>query len=76
MSQKLLDVLRSPGAYGSAFRAHAAGWRWNAKPNHGKTRSHAHQWWPPQAAIDELLPPGTALPLGTFAAFDLVERMF
>ena len=75
MSQRVLDMLCSPGAYGSAAAAQAAGWRWNAQPNHGQ-RSHAHQWWPPQAVIDELLPAGTKLPIGTYKAYELLDALF
>jgi ribosomal protein L37AE/L43A len=74
MSQRLLDVLASAGAYGSHREAHAAGWRWNASPNHGQS-SHAHQWWPPQKAVQEHLA-GVKLPLGTYKAFDVVNAMF
>ena len=71
MSQRLLDMIASPGAYGSHAAAHAAGWRWNASPNHDQS-SHAHQWWPPQAAVykDE------KLPLGTYAAIRVIEGLF
>ena len=72
MSQRLLDVLRSPGAYGSAAAAHAAGWRWHAAPNHG-SNSHAHRWWPPQAAVDAVLGPGAKLPIGTYKALEVLE---
>ena len=76
MSQKVLDVLSSSGAYGSHAAAHAAGWRWLATPNgpHPQ-RSHCHQWWPPQAVIDDYLE-GAKLPLGTYAAMGVLERMF
>ena len=74
MSQRLLDTLASPGAYGSHAAAHASGWRWHASPNHGQ-RSHAHQWWPPQAAVDAHAP-GAKLPLGTYKAFDVLDAMF
>ena len=72
MSQRLLDVLRSPGAYGSAAAAHAAGWRWHASPNHG-SNSHAHRWWPPQAAVDAVLGAGAKLPIGTYKALEVLE---
>ena len=72
MSQRLLDVLRSPGAYGSAAAAHAAGWRWHAAPNHG-SNSHAHRWWPPQAAVDAVLGPDAKLPIGTYKALEVLE---
>ena len=72
MSQRLLDVLRSPGAYGSAAAAHAAGWRWHASPNHG-SNSHAHRWWPPQAAVDAVLGPDAKLPIGTYKALEVLE---
>ena len=77
MSQKVLDVLSSSGAYGSHAAAHAAGWRWLATPNgpHPQ-RSHCHQWWPPQAVIDDHLEEGAKLPLGTYAAMGVLERMF
>ena len=77
MSQKVLDVLSSPGAYGSHAAAHAAGWRWLATPNgpHPQ-RSHCHQWWPPQAVIDDHLEKGAKLPLGTYAAMEVLERLF
>ena len=71
MSQRMLDMLASPRAYGSHRGAHAAGWRWNASPNHGAS-SHAHQWWPPQAALAE----GAKLPLGTMAALALLDELF
>ena len=74
-SQKMINILCSPGAYGSAAGAHAAGRRWNAQPNHGSA-SHAHQWWPPQAACDDVLPAGTKLPIGTYKALELVDAMF
>ena len=74
-SQKLLDMLSSPGGYGSMSAAHEAGWRWNASPNHGSS-SHAHQWWPPQTAIDELLPLDVKLPLGTNKALALLDELF
>ena len=70
MSQRMLNVLASPGAYGSHAAAAAAGWRWHASPNHGQG-SHAHQWWPPQ----QLVPEGAKLPLGTYAALALIERV-
>lgn len=75
MSQRVLDMLSSPAAYGSHHAAHAAGWRWNASPNHGQS-SHAHQWWPPQEAVDRLLPAATRLPLGTYKALALIDELF
>ena len=75
MSQRLLNVLAAPGAYGSHHAAHAAGWRWYATPNHGSD-SHAHKWWPPEAAVQAHVPAGTKLPLGTYAAFDVVDAIF
>jgi len=71
MTQRVLDILSSPGAYGSHAAAHAAGWRWNARPNHGQS-SHAHEWWPPEAAV----PQAAKMPLGTYAALDVIEEMF
>eukprot|EP00592_Proboscia_alata_P016527 CAMPEP_0194395472 /NCGR_PEP_ID=MMETSP0174-20130528/124443_1 /TAXON_ID=216777 /ORGANISM="Proboscia alata, Strain PI-D3" /LENGTH=646 /DNA_ID=CAMNT_0039191415 /DNA_START=903 /DNA_END=2843 /DNA_ORIENTATION=- len=71
LSQRVLSILASPGAYGSHAAAHAAGWRWNARPNH-RQGSHAHEWWPPEATIAE----GTKLPLGTVAAFDVIDGLF
>jgi ribonuclease D len=75
MSQRMIDMLCSEGAYGSALEAHAAGWRWNAQPNHGQS-SHAHQWWPPQKVVEEMLPPKTKLPLGTYKAIALLDQLF
>ena len=75
MSQKLLDALASPHAYGSHREAHAAGWRWNPSPNRNQ-RSHNHQWWPPQSAIDEHLEEDARLPIGTMKAFEVLEAMF
>ena len=67
-SQKVLDALASTGAYGSHAGAHAAGWRWYARPNHG-SNSHTHQWWPPQDVMDRVAEAdgGVAepLPMGT-----------
>ena len=74
-SQQLLDALASPGAYGSHSAAHAAGWRWYASPNRNQ-RSHTHQWWPPQAAIDEHLAEGEKLPIGTLKAFEVLDALF
>ena len=68
----MLDLLASPGAYGSHAAAHAAGWRWNASPNHGQS-SHAHQWWPPQAAVEAMA--GAKLPLGTCKALALIDEL-
>ena len=73
LSQRMLDLLASPGAYGSHAAAHAAGWRWNASPNHGQS-SHAHQWWPPQAAVEAMA--GAKLPLGTCKALALIDELF
>ena len=73
MSQRLLNVLASPGAYGSHAAAHAAGWRWYASPNHGQG-SHAHQWWPPQEVVEEQRL--DKLPLGTYKALDVIEAVF
>ena len=73
-SQKVLDILASPGGYGSMRAAHEAGWRWNASPNHGSS-SHQHQWWPPQQLVEELLPTGAKLPLGTNAALALLGEL-
>ena len=73
MSQRMLDVLASPGAYGSHAAAHAAGWRWNASPNHGQG-SHAHQWWPPQAVVEEQRL--VKLPLGTYKALEVLDAVF
>ena len=36
-------------SYGSLEAARAAGWRWDAVPNHIHN-SHNHRWWPPAAA--------------------------
>jgi ribonuclease D len=75
MSQRMIDMLCSESAYGSALEAHASGWRWNAQPNHGQS-SHAHQWWPPQKVVGDLLPPKTKLPLGTYKAISLLDELF
>ena len=34
------------------------------------------RWWPPQAVIDELLPTGTKLPIGTYKAYELLNELF
>ena len=75
MSQRMLDVLASPTAYGSHAAAHAAGWRWNASPNHGQG-SHTHQWWPPQAVVEAQAGAKLTLPLGTYKALALIEELF
>ena len=75
MSQRMLDVLASPAAYGSHAAAHAAGWRWNASPNHGQG-SHTHQWWPPQAVVEAQAGAKLTLPLGTYKALALIEELF
>ena len=75
MSQRVLDVLASPGAYGSHLAAHEAGWRWHASPNHGQS-SHAHQWWPPQAAVEVHMGDGAKLPIGTYKALAVLDAMF
>ena len=75
LSQRLLDALGSDGAYGSHAAAHAAGWRWDAAPNRNQ-RSHTHQWWPPQAAVDTHLGEEATLPLGTHRAMEVLEALF
>ena len=76
LSQRMLDLLASPAAYGSHAAAHAAGWRWNASPNHGQG-SHTHQWWPPQAAVEAGAAAAMAkLPLGTCKALALIDELF
>lgn len=48
-SQTVLRILASPHLYGSWDAAAAAGWRWYARP---RSRSHDHEWWPPQSLCD------------------------
>ena len=77
-SQKVLDALASPGAYGSHAAAHAAGWRWHAAPNHN-SNSHNHKWWPPQAVVERMDEDGMGMgtvkmPLGSNAVLALLAR--
>jgi len=78
-SQSVLGMLASERAYGSHEKAVAAGWRWNASPNHN-AHSHDHQWWPPQQVADEYeaSAKGQALklPLGTYKAIALIQWLF
>lgn len=71
MSQRVLDILSSRGAYRSHEAAHAAGWHWNARPNKGQS-SHTQEWWPPQ----EVVPDGVKLPLWTMAVLNLIDEIF
>ena len=79
MSQRVLNMLGSPRAYGSHAQAAAAGWRWNAAPNH-RARSHNHQWWPPQRVADEFAAAhgeaALVLPIGTTKAIEVLEWRF
>lgn len=73
-SQKVITILSNPFMYQSSDAAHAAGWRWYAKP---QSQAHDHQWWPPQSMCDiytSLHGPLT-LPLSTTDLFPVLDVM-
>ena len=70
-SSQVINTLED--RYGSHRAAHAAGWRWNARPNHDQS-SHLHAWWPPQAVVSEH-GLDSELPLGTRAAWDFLQKV-